>query len=175
MENIKRIVVTGPESTGKTVLSQMLSKKMDCPWIPEYAREYVENLGGIYGYSDVEAIGRKQIEEYKKYTAHKADFLIFDTWLIITKVWFQLAFGKVPGWINSSIQEMPVSYYLLCYPDLEWQPDKVRENGGKKRLELFSIYKEEIEQTGIAYGIIKGEGEERFRMAERLVNNQFNL
>ncbi len=164
----KNIVVTGPESTGKTNIASHLSKKLNCIWVPEYARTYVEKLHRPYTYEDVEHIAKKQIHDYMYFTK-RYRILIFDTWLIITKVWFDKVFGKHPHWLDEKIKNLKIDFYLLCAPDLEWVPDPVRENGGEIRKELFQIYEKEIRSLAVPYGIVKGEGQKRYITAEEIM------
>ena len=80
----------------------------------------------------------------------------FDTELIITKVWFDYAFGQVPEWLNENIHRYPMDVYLLTYPDLPWIPDPARYNGSDDiRRELFNRYESEIQALDIPYYIIK--------------------
>jgi NadR type nicotinamide-nucleotide adenylyltransferase len=159
---ITRIVITGPESTGKTELAQALAGKLNAVWIPEYARQYVENLNRPYNYDDVVQIARYQIAQEKQYTsALKNGILIFDTWLIITKVWLEVVFGKCPAWISNHIKSSKIDLFLLCDTDLPWIPDPVRENGGEKRKELFQLYCSEICSFGFKYEVISGFGPSR--------------
>ena len=164
----KNIVVTGPESTGKTNIAFHLSDKFDCVWVPEYARSYVEKLKRPYLYEDIEYIAKKQLKDYLYFT-RRNKLVIFDTWLIITKIWFDKVFGKHPPWLEEKLKNLKIDLFLLCAPDLEWIPDPVRENGGEIRNELFHIYENEIKKLPVPYGIVKGEGEERYRAAEEIV------
>jgi len=173
--SLKRIVVTGPESTGKTNIAGYLANKFNCDWIPEFARYYIENIQSDYDYSDIETIARKQVEDYHTYSGGNRKILIFDTWLIVTKVWFQVIYKKYPPWIQNSIENLKIDLYLLCVPDIEWHPDPVRENGGKMRHRLFKAYENEIKHSGVPYGLVKGTGEERYQMAEDLVKAGFFL
>jgi len=164
--NISRIVITGPESTGKTELAQALAEKFDAVWIPEYARQYVENLNRPYDYVDVVRIAQHQIAQEKEYaTKVGKGILIFDTWLIITKVWFDLVFGKCPEWISEHIRLSNIDLFLVCDTDLPWIADPVRENGGEKRIELFQLYCNEIRSFGFEYETVSGFGDERVKNA----------
>lgn len=157
-----RIVVTGPESTGKTELARALSEKTGAVWIPEYARTYVENLDRPYEYEDVIQIARYQIAQEKKYESEMVTGgLIFDTWLIITKVWLDLVFGRCPEWIPEHIRASKIDLFLVCNTDLPWIADPVRENGGEKRNELFQIYCDEIRSYGFKYEVVSGFGVSR--------------
>ncbi|HZK97546.1 MAG TPA: ATP-binding protein [Prolixibacteraceae bacterium] len=159
---INRIVVTGPESTGKTELAQALAAKLNSVWIPEYARQYVENLNRSYEYDDVIQIAQHQVEQEAAYDLKIGDgIIIFDTWLIITKVWLDLVYGKCPDWISEHIRSSKIDLFLVCDTDLPWIADPVRENGGEKRKELFQLYCNEIVTFGFKYEIISGFGVKR--------------
>jgi len=166
---VKHIVVSGPESTAKSNISEYLAERFNCEWVPEYARSYMQGLDGSYSYSDIENIARMQMEQYREYTARARDLVIFDTWLIITRVWFRVAFGEYPAWLDEGIKNLPVDLYLLCKPDIEWVPDPLRENGGEMRDVLFEKYWKEIANTGVSFEIVEGTGKTRFLNAEKFV------
>ncbi|HRW63300.1 MAG TPA: ATP-binding protein [Bacteroidales bacterium] len=171
---IKRIVLIGPESTGKTELAQFLSKKLDTVFVPEYAREYIENLNRKYTYNDVVHIAETQINLSKRFINQANKVLFYDTYLIITKIWFKVVFNTYPSWIDKELTDNPIDLFLLCNTDIEWLPDAVRENGGEMREKLFEMYKQEIESFGFKYEIVKGVGEERFQNALEIVTNFLN-
>lgn len=153
----KRIVISGPESTGKTTLSRNLARHFNCLWISEYAREYIENIETEYTYNDVELIAKKQVEQYHQFKEVNSSFIFFDTFLIITKIWFIDVYNKIPSWLDLVIKQCPVDLYLLCSPDLPWQSDPVRENPDRREY-FFDLYKKEIENYGFNYKIIGGYG-----------------
>ena len=161
-----KIVVSGPESTGKTDLSAALAQRLGISHIPEYARAYVEKLGRPYRFEDVEHIARVQWNQFLENSRKKSPVMIMDTFLVITKVWFREVYRKVPDWIDPSLEKADIDMYLLCYPDLEWVADGIRENPGSRRMELFNIYLEEITRLGSAYAIVRGSGKDRYKNAE---------
>ena len=167
---IKRIVLIGAESTGKTELSEYLAKQFNTVVVPEYAREYIENLDRDYTYKDIERIALKQIELEEEYSRVANEILFYDTYLIITKIWFWIVFKKVPEWINQRIKNSKIDLFLLCNNDIPWIPDSVRENGGEMRNELFKMYQQELDNYGFNYKIISGEGDERFSKALEIVS-----
>ncbi|MDD3319940.1 MAG: ATP-binding protein [Paludibacter sp.] len=170
-----KIAIIGPESTGKTELARNLSEYFNASWIPEYAREYVEHLKRPYTFDDVCKIAKKQIELEKKYSdteSEKKGFLFFDTELIITKVWFEYKYQKVPDFLNQQLDTRFFDFYLLCAPDLVWEADTVREHGTDREY-FFKWYKREIEQTGKPFVIIKGFGNQRIKNAVLSIENYF--
>ncbi len=151
-----RVGIIGPESTGKSSLARYLAKRYNGIYVPEYARTYVEQKGTTdVTYDELCSIARHQIEEMETITSH---LCFFDTELIVTKVWFDYAFGRVPEWLNENIHRYPMDVYLLTYPDLPWVPDPARLNGSDAiRLELFHRYEAEIQALDIPYYIITHE------------------
>lgn len=162
-----KIAILGPESTGKTALAKQLAEHFKTEWVPEYAREYVENLTRPYTYEDVCNIALKQIEEeefYENAESISDKYVFFDTDLIITKVWFDYRFGKIPDFLKERMKIGFFDLYLLCSPDLPWEADPVREHGNDREY-FFDWYKNEIEQTGKPNVIVTGIGNQRFQNA----------
>ena len=151
-----KVGIIGPESTGKSSLASYLATLYKGTCVPEYARTYVEQKGTTdVTYDELCDISRHQIEEIK---SPSGEIVFFDTELIVTKVWFEYAFGHVPEWLNEAIVRFPMDIYLLTYPDLPWIPDPARSNGSDAiRLELFERYEAEVQAAGIPYFIIRHE------------------
>ncbi len=160
-----RIAVIGPESTGKTVLAERLARYSGAVHIEEYARTYVERLSQPYTFDDVCAIARQQIEVlHQSYETGCQTGYIFDTDLVITKIWFLDKYGFCPDWVEEALLRFPMDYYLVCYPDLPFVPDPVRENP-HRRLELFEAYVSEIRHLHIPFAVVRGTGDSRFLSA----------
>ncbi|HZL12062.1 MAG TPA: ATP-binding protein [Prolixibacteraceae bacterium] len=170
-----RIAITGPESTGKTTLSRQLAELFKGQYIPEHAREYVEKLPHPYTFEDVEVIANIQIGQYQATKKSKEQLFFFDTWLIITKVWFNWVYGKAPDWLENQIHECPIDLYLVCQPDLPWEADPVRENGGKNREKLLERYREELKHYGFNFVEISGTGDERLTNAIASIRKFYDL
>jgi nicotinamide riboside kinase len=170
MQSLK-IILTGPESTGKSALAGMLSDWYKAPCVCEYAREYLVGLDRKYTYADVLHIARKQVEfmQSDKEIANK--LTIVDTYLIITKVWMKRVFNTVPDWIDVEIRKTNNDLYLLCQPDIPWIADPLRENGGEMRNVLYAEYEEELKLAGLQYVSISGQGQTRINNAIRAVED----
>lgn len=166
-----RIVITGPESTGKTTLAKQLAKVYEAQYIPEYAREYVVGLPKHYSFEDIEHIAGIQVEQYKATRISSRPLFFFDTWLIITKVWFNWVFKKAPVWLDDEIRNSPMDLFLLCKPDIPWEPDAVRENGGESRIKLYEEYRNELINYGFPFAEIGGTGDERLYSAIAAIRN----
>jgi NadR type nicotinamide-nucleotide adenylyltransferase len=165
-----KVVITGAESTGKSTLAEFLANHFQAIWMPEYSREYVENLHRNYSFSDLEVIARHQISDEQN-IMQGTPLIFFDTWLIITKVWFEFVYGRCPDWLHDSIQKSKIDLFLVCDIDIPWQPDPVRENGGENRKILHHIYIEQIKEFGFKYEIVSGIGEERKNNATNIVTD----
>ena len=169
-ENLKKIAIIGPECTGKTTLSRQLALHYKTIWVPEFARDYIEKLQRKYVFEDLEIIARNQFAQINAKYPEASDYVFFDTDLIITKVWFEVVFNKVPGWINSAIAISNFDLYLLCNIDIHWEPDTVRENGGEMRKVLFNMYKQELENHSLQYKIVTGTENARTENALEIIN-----
>ncbi len=166
-----KIVLTGAESTGKSTLCQRLSEFYNTNWLPEFAREYVENLGRNYTFDDVIFIAKKQIELENEYLKDANKLLFVDTSFVVLKVWFEVVYNKVPEWLLEQMEAQKPDFYLICNNDLAWIADGVRENGGEMRNLLFEKYKKEVELLKVPYKIISGIGEQRKNLAIESVEN----
>ena len=149
-----RIGIIGPESTGKTTLARDIAQRYQGTYVPEYAREYVERKGSTeVTYDELCEIARHQIDEM---ASQQDGLYIFDTELLITKVWFDYSFGRWPEWLDEAIKAYPMDLYVLLYPDIPWVSDKARSNGSDEiRLELFERYKREVDALGIECWMVK--------------------
>lgn len=163
--SMKKVIITGPESTGKTTIAEQLARSYDTIWVPEYARVYIENLDRPYVYEDLENIGRRQVEELLHTYPDAQSYVFYDTGLIITRVWFLECYQKCPSFIDQAIRDIAVDMYLLCRPDIEWIVDPVRENKGLNRERLFRLYEEQLIQYNASYSIIEGVGDMRLNNA----------
>ncbi len=157
-----RIAILGPESTGKSELSQAIAQFFDVKYIKEYAREYLQDKTG-YDQLDVLKIAQHQFQLIQD---NQERILIADTELIVTKVWQEYKYNNVSQWINDHILKQHFDVYLLMDTDLEWSNDPLRENPSKKeREELLKMYHHELLNYNFNYQLVSGKGEKRFQNA----------
>ena len=150
-----KIIITGPESSGKTTLCQQLSTHFNIPFVKEFARTYIDALDRDYIMDDLLFIAKGQLES-------EFNSQLLDSDLITIKIWSKYKYGSCDKWISDQIetQKTEKRFYLLCKPDIPWQADKQRENPND-RDELFKIYKQELENLGHAYFIVEGGNREQ--------------
>ena len=161
---IYKITITGPESSGKTTLARQLAEAFDTLWVPEYAREYIDQLNRPYWESDLLEIARGQVAREDEYAAKKQDLLFCDTSLEVIKIWSEFRYQRCHPWILEQLEKRQPDLYLLCVPDLPWEYDPQRENPDDRNA-LFEIYQKEL--VGKHVVEIRGEGEERIQLATK--------
>lgn len=161
---VKRIAVIGPECTGKSVLSQNLAQHFRTTWVPEYARQYLEELGRPYTQEDLKAIALGQISMEDEKAARANQVLICDTNLYVIKVWSEFKYGFCDPWILEQIGMRHYDLYLLTYVDIPWEYDPQREHPHLREA-LYDIYRNELIAQPVPFLEIRGSREERTRSA----------
>jgi nicotinamide riboside kinase len=152
-----KVIVTGPESSGKTTLCKQLSEQFKIPFTEEFSRKYIDDLDRKYLQEDLVIIAKEQLEN-EQLTRSNKQLSLHDTDLITLKIWSEYKYGNCNDCILSQIeqQKQEKRFYFLCSPDIPWQEDPQRENP-HNREELFEIYKVELEQLGHNYFILEGQ------------------
>lgn len=176
-----RIVVIGPESTGKSSLCQALAAHYQVLWCPEYARQYLEEKPGGYHYreEDLLLIARGQLRQESTYLHRAGDrkdrFLFIDTDLYVMKVWSEIAFQKCDHWILHQIASRRYDYYLLCDIDLPWSEDPLREYPDPAmRKRLFNYYQDLLQRQRTPFSVISGQNSKRVNNAIQVLDRWFS-
>lgn len=169
---MKKIVVIGPESTGKSTLCEKLAAHYHSEWCPEYAREYLTLHGTDYTYDTLLRIAKGQIRleeqsvQRMNNPANKHKPLFIDTDMYVMKVWCLFVFGKCHSWILNQIEKRTYDLYLLCNVDLPWVKDNLREYPDlERRQKLYHIYKEMLINQSVPWVDISGSYDERLQKA----------
>ena len=162
------LVLTGPECSGKSSLAAQLHAHLDWPLLPELARAYLDDRhaqSGIYCYRPSDLLNLASMQTHAEALKCNKGDAILDTDLLTLIVWWQEKFGPVPRQLSSQWQYQATRRYLLCKPDMPWQPDPQRENPSD-RDRLYALYEAELSNRGCKYSIC--EGNEQARLAQAL-------
>lgn len=182
---IKKVVIIGPESTGKSTLCELLAQHYRMQWCPEFAREYLLTNGMNYTFDDLLTIAKGQLALEDEYTSlvksqwsmvnertwvnphsltssEQSPLLFVDTDMYVMKVWCEYVFEKCHQFILDQVVERKYDLYLLCSTDLPWVKDELREYPDEKnRLELYNIYKDILVNQSVPWVEISGSYEDR--------------
>lgn len=137
------ILVTGPESSGKTTLAIRLAAALDGRYVAEAARAYLTERDGNYTEADLPLIWSAQCAAEDEARNSGASFVVCDTGPEVIHIWAKVKYGRVPEDIVRAVKERPYDLVLLCAPDLPWEPDPFREAPDvQERQSLFVRYRE---------------------------------
>lgn len=172
MQKPKRILILGPESTGKSTLAAALAAYFQEPWVPEVAREYLEKLDLPYVYEDLLQIGRQQMQLEDELAMLAHNYLFCDTDLRVIQVWSRHRFGKIDPWVLEELARRTYDLILLCATDLPWQEDPLREHPElEMRQQFFEIYQQLSQASGIPWILISGDTDKRLSTAIQAVGS----
>ena len=172
--SIKKIVIIGPESTGKSTLSADLAALFHTQWVPEFAREYLINQNGFYEEDDLLAIAKGQLALEDKTCATASDLLFCDTDLYVLKVWSEHKYGRCDGWILEQIAQRKYDLYLLTYIDVIWEDDPLREHPDlAMRAHFYNTYRDIVINSGVPWIAIRANREERLTAASQAIKKMF--
>ncbi len=173
---MKKIVIIGPESTGKSTLCEQLANHYNTIWVREYAREYLLKNCNKYNFETLLDIAKGQIlleDETIKNSKFKIQNskLFIDTDMYVMKVWCEFVFEKCHHWILNRIAERKYDLYLLCNVDLPWVKDELREYPDlASRQKLYHYYKDIMVNQNVPWIDINGNHEQRLQKAIRAVD-----
>jgi NadR type nicotinamide-nucleotide adenylyltransferase len=192
---LKKIVIIGPESTGKSTLCTQLAEHYKTLWCQEYAREYLLKRGMNYSYDDLLMIAKGQLaledeyveevikserqEDRKSVSSGLPDLLssrllFIDTDMYVMKVWCEFVYGNCHRFILDQIAERKYDLYLFCNIDLPWVEDELREYPDlESREKLYLIYKDIMINQPVPWVDISGSQGERIQKAITAVDGLF--
>jgi nicotinamide riboside kinase len=164
------LVTTGPESSGKTTLATRLSGALQAPLVSEASRDYLTELyrhapDRRYGQQDLLAIARLQLAREQEALLRAPPVLVCDTDLLVIVVWSEVKYGGCePALLDLFRKSLagPPRAYLLCNPEMPWQPDPLRENP-HDRLQLLERYRTWLQQLDHDWLLASGDEDTRCR------------
>ncbi len=169
-----KVVLFGPESTGKTTLAKQLAEHYNTLWVPEYMREYLQKKWDdnkeLVSKSDLIPIAEGQLILEKKVSQKVKNLLICDTNLLELKVYSEYYYdGFCPAPIVEEATKNNYSIYLLTYVDTPWEADILRDRPNNRE-EMFRIFEAELQKQGFPYKILVGNEKERFNKAVEIID-----
>lgn len=169
---IRKIAITGPESTGKSRLAEQLAQHYNTVYVPEFSREYLSAINSPYMESDILEIAKGQIDAEERLESRAKNFLFCDTESLVNKIWSDHLYKRCHQWILEKIKENRYDLYLLCNIDIPWEPDPLREHP-QKRDYFFKLFYDELTSRGFNFEVISGIGEERLRNAIEIIDQRY--
>ena len=182
---IIKVVVIGPESTGKSSLCEQLANHYKTEWVKEYAREYLLTNGTEYSYDNLLEIAKGQfalenaaiqlVENKATNTSasnSSSKIILLDTNMYVLKVWCEFVFEKCHPWILNQIVENSYDLYLLCDVDLPWIKDELREYPDLEvRERLYRHYKDLLVNQSTPWVNISGNYQQRLENAINAIDS----
>jgi nicotinamide riboside kinase len=164
MQKQLKIAFTGPESSGKTTLAQLIAEAYSTSYIPEYAREFLDDKT-TYTLADLDEIAKKQVELCK---ATKNKLVISDTEMSVMYIWSLEKFHEVSPTIDLLLEQQEFDHIFLCAPDIPWEQDALRENPFDRE-RLFKLYNDLLVKKSSSFSIIRGGLEERMLLCKKQI------
>ena len=164
-----KIAIVGPESSGKTTLCKALAMHYQAPWVPEFAREYLGERGGAYTHSDLLRIAEGQCAQEERAAGSKPSLLLCDTDIVTIRIWNDEKYSAYDRRTIDLSERHHYDHWLLCRPDLPWEPDPLRENP-HDRDRLFAVYEDLLKRLAKPFSIIAGDAEQRMRTATAVID-----
>ena len=170
---VPTFAIVGPESSGKSTLTEALAHHYRCVWVKEYARAVLEEQGPDYVEEDLLAFARGQLValgEGIQMAQRTGPPLVFcDTDIITIRIWSEEVYGRCHPLIKQLANNVAFDHWFLCRPDMPWEPDPLRENP-QDRDRLFTVYEDMLKRLKKPYTIIEGDHGARMRTATAIVD-----
>ena len=167
---LKRVVLIGAESTGKTTLAERLAAHYETVWAPEYLRTFVEEKGALPEPGDTRLIAQGHRAQEEELARRATRLLIYDTDLISTCVYSRYYFGVCPALVERWSYERSAHLYLLTDTDLPWTADPGQRDGPDVRAALHALFQQELEDRSVPYVLVSGSVEARMETAIRAID-----
>ncbi len=177
------ITIVGAESSGKTTLAMHLAEYFGCPWVPEYAREYLEGLDRPYVEEDLDIIAERQLEEItlkSKIQNPQSKILIVDGGMLTLKMWAKIKYHKSIQIVEQALRDDITDLYLLCRPHNEWTADPLREAPSViERVWIYNQYLKELAGREAKMEMVKVNENEKLEKTilniEKLLKEKFRV
>ena len=169
-----KVVLYGPESTGKSTLSRQLARYYNSIWVPEYAREYLQNKWNNERKTcepdDLIPIAKGQMKLENELAKKTNSVLICDTDLLETKVYSEAYYlGSCDPILEKYALENTYDIYFLTYIDTPWEADDLRDKPDE-RLRMFKAFEDTLIKYNRPYVLLKGNKKDRLEKAVKHID-----
>ncbi|WP_298307730.1 DUF4301 family protein [Flavobacterium sp.] len=171
---IIKIAMFGPESTGKTTLASQLAQEFNTIWIPEFARNYLQDKWDlkqeICSQDDLIpiAIGQTKLENEALSKANK--FLFCDTNSLVTKVFSDIYYNNCDPILEKAAKEHNYDLIFLTDVDVAWEADDLRDMPDDREI-TFATFEKSLIDFKKPYIKLSGNKEERLAKAIKIIND----
>lgn len=163
-----KIVFYGPESTGKTTLARQLAAHFQTEWVPEYAREFLQQKWDktkqTCTIDDLKLIAIGHLKAENEAVAKANQWLFLDTDVLVTKTYSEMYYGYAESWLEDAVEQLHYDFYFLTDVDVPWEADDLRDKPNE-RSESFTFFKKKLEENSKPYVVLSGNQEKRFEKA----------
>ena len=155
-----RIVLYGPESSGKTTLAKALAKQFQTTWVPEFARNFLQEKWDqkkeVCSLEDLIIIAKGQINQENNLIEDANKFLFCDTNVLITKAWSETHFnGYCAPEIQYWVDTFKYDHYFLTDIDVPWQADDLRDRPNSRK-QMLNYFENLLKNKKASYTLLKG-------------------
>ena len=176
---IFRVVVYGPESTGKTTLCQDLATHYKTQWVPEFARTYLQNKWDqkkeVCSLEDLPLVAKGQMESENQLITKANKILFCDTNILVTQIWSETHFdGYCDPMIQQAAEQVHYDFYLLTGIDVPWEEDDLRDRPNDRK-NMFKYFHNNLIKRNLKFAHIKGSREKRIKFAQKAIDSIFLL
>jgi NadR type nicotinamide-nucleotide adenylyltransferase len=166
-----RIVLYGPESSGKTTLAKALAKQFQTTWVPEFARNFLQEKWDqkkeVCSLEDLIIIAKGQINQENNLIKDANEFLFCDTNVLITKAWSETHFnGYCAPEIQYWVDTFKYDHYFLTDIDVPWQADDLRDRPNSRE-QMFDYFENLLINKKASYTLLKGNLNLRLKRAKK--------
>lgn len=174
-----RVVLYGPESTGKTTLAKALADHYQTSWVPEFARSYLQEKWdkqqAVCTLADLPIIAQGQLAAENTAIAQANRLIFCDTNILVTKVWSETHFeGYCAPELNTILAQTHYDLYLLTSIDVPWEKDDLRDRPNDRE-QMFIYFKQQLEAYNFPFLVLEGTLEERIQKAVNTIDQLLDI
>lgn len=174
-----RVVLYGPESTGKTTLAKALADHYQTSWVPEFARSYLQEKWdkqqAVCTLADLPIIAQGQLAAENAAIAQANRLIFCDTNILVTKVWSETHFdGYCAPELNTILAQTHYDLYLLTSIDVPWEKDDLRDRPNDRE-QMFTSFKQQLEAYNFPFLVLEGNPKERIKKAVAAIDQLLEI